>query len=607
MAKNEKKDDLLTGGSLASEDKSVKKAEKAAAKAKKLREKNEAKRAEIKKQIDTLKSQKANATDEKTIAQLDSKIKKLSDKYTSVGSDKGGIAPRTAKIIKAAVCIVVVVALLCTYVCTGAVRKGFVSSIGIPAQSFTGVTVTNGENNIKLKVATYNYYFAMTYNNLKNTQEMYSQYGISAADAGMDVDFDKKLSSQTTKNHDDEEVTWAQYIHDEALESMENTYTYYLEAVAANNGEDPEITDEQKSELKETVDKYRETAEGYGYTLSAYLVKAMGKGVTEKVFKQEAIRSYIAENYKSQLSEDYSKKEYTKDDYKNYKDEHLDEVTGVDIRIFECSNEDDAKAFKKALKADGSNFSELCSKYADGDFLKKAYAEDGYSTELGATKSALESKGYAFAVKGDDEKTAKGIDWLFSNDRKAGDSYQLSTTVVYVLAPAHLNDGKTVNVRHILIAPKTDDEDTSAKDATDAQWKDAYSKAEKLLNEWKKGDKTEDSFSALVADNTADTGSADNGGLYENVIPNKMVNPFSTWCFENGRKAGDTAIVKSEFGYHIMYFVGYGDLTVWEYVAQQALSSDDNTSATEALEEAYTVKENWFGSRYFQKDVDIDN
>lgn len=35
-----------------------------------------------------------------------------------------------------------------------------------------------------------------------------------------------------------------------------------------------------------------------------------------------------------------------------------------------------------------------------------------------------------------------------------------------------------------------------------------------------------------------------------------MVNSFSAWCFDSSRKAGDTAIVKSDFGYHIMYFVG---------------------------------------------------
>lgn len=606
MAKKQLDDDLLTGGSLNSDkDKSAKKAEKKAAKAAKVREKNDAKRAAIKKQIDSLKEQKANAADEKTLEQLNAKIKKLSDKYSSVGSTGVGVAPRTAKIVKSVICVVIVVALLVTYVATGAVRKGFVSSIGIPAQYFTGLTVTNGDQKAKIKVATYNYYFAMQYNNLRSTQQQYTQYGLDPADYDMDVDFDKRLSQQTTKNHDDEEVTWAQYIHDEVLESIENTYTYYLEAVEANGGKEPEITDDQKKELQEALDEYEDTAKGYGYTLSGYLVKAMGKGVTEKVFKTEATRSYIADNYKSELQESASNTEYTDEDYNKYKKEHLDELKSVDIRVFECSNEDDAKTFKASLKSGASNFTSLCTKFASDDFDKSAYANDGYSTIYGATKSILQNKGLAIATADDDKKTP-GLDWLFSEDRKAGDVYQYSTTVVYVISPVSLSERKTVNVRHILIAPETDEEGAEAKTASTKQWSAAKTKAQNLLNEFKK-DASEDNFAALVADNTADTGSAETGGLYENVAPGKMVDSFSAWCFDSSRKAGDTAIVMSDYGYHIMYFVGNGNLSVWQYTAQQALATDDNADATEKLDKDYTVKENWFGSRYFEKDVDIDN
>lgn len=606
MAKKQLEDDLLTGGTLGSkDDKSAKKAEKKAAKAAKQREKNDAKRAAIKKEIDSLKEAKASETDEKKLEVINAKIKKLSDKYSSVGSSNAGVAPRTAKIIKSVICIVVVVALLVAYVATGTVRKGFVSSLGIPAQYFTGMTVSNGDQKAKIKVSTYNYYFAMTYNNLRSTQEQYSQYGLDPADYDMDVNFDEKLSKQTTKDHDGNEVTWAEYLHGEVLESIEDTYTYYLAAVAANDGEEPEITDEQKSELKEALDEYRSTAEGYGYTLSGYLVKAMGKGVTESVFKAEATKAYIAENYKSELQENISQTEYSQEDYDKYKSEHEDELKSVDIRFFECESEDEAKAFKKSLKADASNFSDLCVSHSSDKFEKKCFAEDGYSTIYGATKSILQSKGLAIAVADDEDKTP-GLDWLFSKDRKAGDIYQYSTTVVYVISPASISDMKTVNVRHILITPDTEDEDAEAKEASDTEWSKAKIQAENLLKEFNK-DKSEDSFAALATEHTEDTGSADNGGLYENVIPGKMVDSFSAWCFDPARKAGDTGIVMSDFGYHIMYYVGDGNLKVWEYTAQQALASDDTNDASEKLEKEYTLKENWFGSRYFEKDVDIDN
>ena len=86
-----------------------------------------------------------------------------------------------------------------------------------------------------------------------------------------------------------------------------------------------------------------------------------------------------------------------------------------------------------------------------------------------------------------------------------------------------------------------------------------------------------------------------------------MVNSFDAWCFDSSRKAGDTDIVKTKFGYHILYFEGVGDLKVWEYAAQQSLAGEDSETATKKLEDSYKIRTNWFGSRYFEKDTDIDS
>ncbi|MDE6862895.1 MAG: peptidylprolyl isomerase [Eubacterium sp.] len=529
------------------------------------------------------------------------------------------IAKRTATIIKSAVCIVIVIALLAAYVATGTVRKGFIASLSLPAQTLTGVTVSNGDQKAKVKVSTYNFYYASTYNSLKSQKEQYEQYGLDMSQLGLDVDFSEKLSKQTyTDTETNKEMTWAEHLDEMVLDAIESTYTYYLAAVEANGGEEPEITQDQKDQLEETIKSYTETANQYGYTLSGYLVRAMGKGVTEKVFRTESIRQYIASNYKTELTTDVESKEYTADDVNKYKDEHTDDLLAVDIKLFEADSEDNAKAFKDELKADGSNFAELAAKYSTDDFNKKAYTEDGFTTELGVTKAILQSKQVAIATadpheheegeehSDDEEQTYSGLDWLFSADRKAGDIYQHSTSIVYVITPAAITNTEAVNVRHILIAPETTD-DAAVTDATDEQWKAAYSKAEEILNNWKSGDATEDSFAELAKENTTDTGSQDNGGLYENVIPGQMVNPFSAWCFEAGRKAGDTAIVRTAYGYHIMYYVGTTGEKVWEYNAKQALASADGASQSEKLEEEYTLKVNWFGSRYFEKDVDIDN
>ena len=35
-----------------------------------------------------------------------------------------------------------------------------------------------------------------------------------------------------------------------------------------------------------------------------------------------------------------------------------------------------------------------------------------------------------------------------------------------------------------------------------------------------------------------------------------MVPTFNDWCFDESRQEGDTGIVKTDYGYHVMYFVG---------------------------------------------------
>ena len=45
-----------------------------------------------------------------------------------------------------------------------------------------------------------------------------------------------------------------------------------------------------------------------------------------------------------------------------------------------------------------------------------------------------------------------------------------------------------------------------------------------------------------------------------------MLPEFENWCFDETRKMGDYGIVRTDYGYHIMYFVGSAD--IWFVTAQ---------------------------------------
>lgn len=612
MAKKDLNDDILSGGSISDSEKPDKSAKKAARQEKKAKKTAE-KRAKLEKEIKDLRDKRDSETDEKSRAALTKKIDSTKNKLDALNGKKSGIASNNLRVIKSIVAVVVVIALLVAYVATGTVRKGFIHST---LQWTTGITAAtiedeNGDK-IKIPVSTFNYYFANAYNNLMSTQQTYEQYGLSLEDNNLDVDFDIPLSDQTTTNEDGEVVTWLEYLYEQVLDGIKSTYMYYNEAVKANGGEEPEITEDQQSELEDTLSQYEDSANNYGYTLSAYLVQAMGKGVTESVFRREATISYIAQNYQSEMSETITDEEYTDADLETYRDSNIDDFQAVSIRIFEAGSEDDAIAFKDALNSDGSNFTDLCVQYSDDTaFNTSYYAQDEASTKLYATRSILQNAGYAIATatEGEDDSTTyPGLDWLFSSDRQAGDIYQYSTSVVYVLQPAEIPEASSVNVRHILIAPETDDEDsTDMTSATEEQWAAALETAEGIVDEYNSSGRTEDNFASLATENTTDTGSASNGGLYENVIPGQMVDAFESWALDPDRSAGDVGIVQTQYGYHIMYFVGDTGTPIWKVNAESAIANEDANSAAEELDSAYTIKLNWFGRFYIEKDTDIDS
>lgn len=119
------------------------------------------------------------------------------------------------------------------------------------------------------------------------------------------------------------------------------------------------------------------------------------------------------------------------------------------------------------------------------------------------------------------------------------------------------DSGLSSDVRHILIMPKGGAEDENGTVTySDAEWQTCYEEAEKVLQEWKNGEATEESFAELTGKYTEDTGYSQNGGLYQGVNKHSnYVTAFRDWATDTGRQEGDAEIVRTEYGYHIMYYV----------------------------------------------------
>ena len=131
------------------------------------------------------------------------------------------------------------------------------------------------------------------------------------------------------------------------------------------------------------------------------------------------------------------------------------------------------------------------------------------------------------------------------------------------------------SIRHILVGYEGGTADENGMITySDEEKAAAKEKAEALLKTFNEGEKTEEAFAKLATENTTDPGSKENGGLYENIYPGQMVPSFDEWSFADGRKAGDTGIVESDYGYHVMYSCGQGELSFRDLQITQELTNE---------------------------------
>lgn len=149
--------------------------------------------------------------------------------------------------------------------------------------------------------------------------------------------------------------------------------------------------------------------------------------------------------------------------------------------------------------------------------------------------------------------------------------------------------GKVVDVRHILIQPEGGvlNSDGRTYTYTDAQWEAARQKAQLVYDLWLDGEKDETSFGELAAKNSADSSGAA-GGLITDIAKGNTVEGFDDWIFAEGRKYGDHALVKTVFGYHIMFYVATEE--AWVRYCQANYANDIVTNQMQQFAENYTSK-----------------
>lgn len=217
--------------------------------------------------------------------------------------------------------------------------------------------------------------------------------------------------------------------------------------------------------------------------------------------------------------------------------------------------------------------------HSDGTGDVLAYIQDSYGAS--ATEEGFQQYLYdSYYVTAYSDTIYEGLTFT---DQEIEDYFD-ENSALFTAYGLEKSDTPNVNVRHILIAPEKEEDET---EASDEAWDEAKEQAEEILADWKSGEATEESFAALAQEHSTDN--ADDGGLYEDVYPGQMVEEFNDWCFDDKRAAGDTGIVKTRFGYHIIYYVSATENYYWKDLAENELHYTRYQETLASITEQYTA------------------
>lgn len=445
-----------------------------------------------------------------------------------------------------------------------------------------------------------------------------NQYGSYASLFGLDLTkaLDKQIYDQESNK------TWADYFIDMSMDSLKATYALYGDAVEAGfplpeseqkqlDGLEKNMQDYVNQNGLNSIDDLLENMYGPAATFESYyhyvdVCLTAGSYYTAK--EESLMESYTPEVLDAYIGD----KGYA---YSSYS--FVSIYLALDnFKIGGVKNENGQMSYTAEQEQ------------AAVDYLKEVVAELAVSDNNTPVKLNV-----AIALMEDELAAAKGEatptthttvtentnllyskvnsvmqEWLRSADRVSGDieaiPYETTTTnengtevktlrgyYILIFQDVNNNNYALANVRHILAAFEggTTNSTTGQKEYSEAEKAQAKEKAEKLLEQWTQGEATEESFAELANKHSAD-GNGTTGGLYENVYPGQMVVNFNDWCFDDRREVGDTGIVESVYGYHVMYYVGDSAQTYRNYMASNDKLSEDLSAWQTELGKKITVE-----------------
>lgn len=436
-----------------------------------------------------------------------------------------------------------------------------------PIRNYLAVNETYvkiGGENISRVEYDYNYY---------NSRNAYlTQYGAYMSMMGLDTsaNLETQMYSDT--------LTWKDFFDQLTVENMINQKAMLAQAEAEGFTAD---TDAEFANFEKTLAEAAKTA---GVSEKEYIQQAYGPYATMDRISEYVKDSIMTSTYYDSVAE---QKAPSEEEIQAYYEENKDTYDSVDYRLVTVDAElpteptelADPVEETEAADAEGAENTDAADAETEAADVPYEPSEAEIEAAMAEAKAKAEEAEKTVAKDGElhENVTKAGAvsmiaDWLFDSERKAGD-----TTVI---------ENETSHRYYVLAFEKRYLDETPSVDARvlGTQTEDGQA----LLDEWKAGEATEESFAALCAEYSDDVYTAADGGLYEGITKGGMHEELSTWLFDGSRAAGDTVSITTtgeteEENYtYVMYYVGQND-PAWKLSIRATLQNEAMNAYTEEI------------------------
>ena len=402
-----------------------------------------------------------------------------------------------------------------------------------------GTYITIGDDKVSKVEFDYNY------NLVLNNYMSQNYYFLSLLGLNLSGDLSQQMFSDT--------LTWKDFFEEMTVDNLRRTKALKKEMEAADFTVD---IDEEYAEYHKLL---QDQASAAGVSVNTYVKEIYGTYATLSRIENFVKESLMTTAYYNHVRDG---KMPSDQEITDYYEENKDSYDSVDYRIITVNAELPTEPTELADPVEETD--ETSTEVEGGTEYEPSEAEIEFAMQQAkieadeAEKTVLtEGELHENLLRSNVSSTLS--EWLFDSARTSGDTTVIEDTAnnrYYVLAfvDRYLDQSPSADLRFII----TEDGNAQA-----------------ILDEWKAGAATEESFAALADQYNDPTDVQSEGGLVEALVPSGLPEEVENWIFDKSRSAGDATAISPEDSEtsFVVYYLGQND-PLWKLEIRETLLDD---------------------------------